>query len=244
MSSGQQTDAPTTTSISTERDWMTVLSGESLVFGLLGRALYAEPDRAWLQKLADDDVFAGSPFGESQPDVRAGLAVLQAWSRTWRNEAPSASFDDLRADYARLLIGPGRMLASPWESTYFNDERLVFQWQTLQVRAWYHRYGLEAANLHKEPDDHIGLELSFLAHLAQRGLQALAQRDDTVFDDALEAQRAFLSEHVLRWAPMWSEQVLTHARTDFFKGIALLTRGALAELAAQLQLDTVQEVRR
>lgn len=244
MSSSQPSDARSATSVSSESDWTAELSGESLIFGLLGRALHAEPDRTWLQKLADEDVFAESPFGETQADVRAGLAALQAWSRTWRDDASSASFDELRADYARLFMGPGRMLASPWESTYFNDERLVFQQQTLQVRAWYRRYGLEAAHLNQEPDDHIGLELLFLAHLAQRGLQALAQQDGIVFDDALEAQRAFLTEHLLRWAPQWCELVLTHTRTDFSKGIALLTRGALAELVAQLQLDAVQEIRR
>lgn len=233
----------TPTGIALENDWAAILTGESLVFGLLSKALYSEPDEDWLHALADGDVFAESPFGNHQPDTAAGLTLLRRWSTHWHTGAAAELLKDVQADYVRLFVGPGKMLAAPWESIYFNTERLLFQQQTVQVRAWYRRYGLEAANLHKEPDDHIGLELAFVAHLAQRGLQALEQQDSIAFDDALDAQRRFLSEHLLRWAPAWCELVITHATTDFYRGIGLLTRGALIELAALLQIDRPEEKR-
>ena len=181
-------------------DWPTALMGEVLACGLLNKALYVYPDRDWLQTLIDDEVFAQAPFAEQQPDVIAGLAALQTWTVAHRAGLSTTTFDDVCADYTRLFIGVDRVLAAPWESVYFNDERLLFQVQTQQVRQWYLRYGLEPENLHKEPDDHIGLELAFLAHLAQRGLQALEQNDPAVFEDSLAAQRGFLAEHLLKWA--------------------------------------------
>ena len=50
---------------------------------------------------------------------------------------------------------------------------MIFQEQTLHVRQWYSRFGLQVVKLHKEPDDHIGLELEFVAHLANLALQAI-----------------------------------------------------------------------
>jgi TorA maturation chaperone TorD len=236
--------APTTASLpdslpaelSAQRDWMPLLTGEALVCGLLGRLLYAEPDQAWLQTLAAEAVFDEIPFGAEQPEVLAGLELLQKWSRDHRAGLPDEVFARMRGDYARLFQGPGKLLAAPWESAQITAERQLFQGPTLQVRGWYRRFGLEAARLHTEPDDHIGLELSFLARLAQLGLEALAQADEPRLNQVLAAQRDFLKAHPLRWTPLWCDQVEQHARTCFFRGVARVTRGVLAELAATFGL--------
>ncbi len=212
-------------------NWNVVLSGEMLTCGLLGKALFAYPDRAWLQSLVDEDIFAEAPFASEQPDVAAGLAVLRGWTQANVGGIADAVFDDLRADYTRLFIGPGKVLTPPWESVQFSEERLTFQRETLQVRGWYQRFGLAPVKLYAEPDDHIGLELEFVGHLARRGLAAMAANDLGTFDQAQNAQRMFLAEHLLRWGPEWCGQVQAQAQTDFYRGIALLTRGVLTELA-------------
>ncbi len=223
-------------------DWSATLTAEMLVCGMLSRLLYEYPDAAFLQSLIDDDVFADFPFGETGPETDAGLRLLRAWSRQCGTPVSHDALDTLRVDYTRLFMGPGMVLAAPWESVYFNDERMVFQEQTLQVRAWYSQYGLELASRVHEPDDHIGLELSFIAHLAQQALQSLERNNLDQVQRALQAQRTFMSEHLLRWAPTWCEQVQQHARTNFYRGAALLTRGTLAQLSAWL--DSVAAVER
>ncbi len=217
-----------------ELNWNEVLTGEMLMFGLLGKAFYQYPERAWLQSLIDGDVFAEAPFAGDQPQVSAGLALLRQWSEAHRAGIAQSAFDDICADYTRLFIGPGKVLTPPWESVYFSEERLMFQAQTLQVRDWYRQYGLQADKLHHEPDDHIGLELEFVAHLAKSGLVALEQNDDAALQHALDAQRNFLSEHLLRWALKWCDQVQAQARMDFYRGIAQLTQGALVQSAEML----------
>jgi TorA maturation chaperone TorD len=212
-------------------DWNVVLTGEMLTCGLLGKALYAYPDRAWLQSLVNEDIFAEAPFAAEQPDVVAGLASLRGWTQANQGGIADAVFDDLRADYTRLFIGPGQVLTPPWESVQFSEERLTFQQETLQVRGWYQRFGLQPEKLYAEPDDHIGLELEFVGHLARVGLAALEANDQAAFDRAQDGQRKFLAEHLLRWGPVWCGQVQARAQTDFYRGIALLTRGVLAEAA-------------
>ena len=86
------------------------------------------------------------------------------------------------------------VVAPPWESVYFSPDRLVFQQETFQVRAWYTRFGLQSANHNKEPDDHISVELEFVAHLAELGLRALQACDRERFHETPEAQSGFLAE--------------------------------------------------
>jgi len=227
-----------------DRDWAPLLAGEALVCGLLGRLLYEEPQAAWLTSLAADGVFDDIPFGASQPAVAAGLELLQAWSQQHRAGLSTDAFAELRADYTRLFLGPGKLLAPPWESAQLTVERQLFQGHTLQVRQWYRRFGLEAARLYTEPDDHLGLELAFLAHLAQRGLEALAQSDRPRLGETLTAQRDFVKAHPLRFVAQWGDQVEQHARTDFYRGVGQVIRGVLTEFASIFNLPLPKEAAR
>ncbi len=112
---------------------------------------------------------------------------------------------------------------------------MVFQIQTLQVREWFRRFGVETEKLHQEPDDHIGLELTFISHLAMLGLKALQEKDDSRFEQILTAQRQFIAEHLLRWAPSWCNLVEEKAKTDFYRGLAMLVHGTLLSLAETLE---------
>lgn len=219
------------------------LTGQALLFGLLGRLLYQEPDREWISSLYQQDVFTESPFASEQPDIQQGLADLQRWGGTFETQLPEAQFKDLQADYMRLFVGTTQVLAAPWESVHFSRERLVFQQQTLAVRGWYRRFGLEVEKLNQEPDDHIGLQLSFLAHLASQAMSALEAGQEEQLDTLLTAQHDFLTEHLFKWENTWYALVLEHAQTDFFRGVARLVHGALAYTASLMGLSRPLEVR-
>jgi TorA maturation chaperone TorD len=232
-----------TTNLLAERDdWTDILFGEALLFNLLGRLLYAFPEGDWLRSLYTNDVFKEAPFAMDQPEVIEGLALLDRWGRSPAG-IDETSLQDLKIDNTRLFFGPGRVLAPLWESVYFTEERLVFQESTLDVRRWYQRYGLEPENLHKEPDDHIALEMAFIAHLASLSVEALETGDEDKCESLLLAQRDFANEHLLKWAAVWCQQVFENARTDFYKGIALLTRGALTELSQLLRLQITESIK-
>ncbi len=213
-------------------DWKNELMGEHLLFGLLGKVLYTELNQAWLQTLIDEDVFSESPFGAAQIEVRTGLGYLQTWKEEIQAHLTDEAFLNLRTDNTRLFVGIEKVLAPMWESVYFSEKRMVFQEETLQVRNWYRRFKLESEKLYQEPDDHIGLELAFVAFLAQLGFEALEQNDEAAFQHAVEAQRFFLSEHVCKWVFHWCELVDQHSRTNFYRGLSHLVAGALHEATA------------
>jgi TorA maturation chaperone TorD len=105
------------------------------------------------------------------------------------------------------------------------------------VRDWYARFGLTVPNLHREPDDHIGLELSFVAHLAELALQAIQTHNEEGFSEVLEAQRRFLAEHLFRWGPGWCSRLEATSDSEFYRGLTLVTCGALSELSERLAVQ-------
>ena len=217
------------------------LIGESMLMELLSRILYKEPERDWLDQLITEQVFSEVPFGSEQPEVVRGLEILRAWSKSNAGGLSDQNFSDLKLDYTRLFIGLDMLPTAPWESVYFNRERMIFQEQTMQVREWYARFGLQVENFNKEPDDHIGLEILFVAHLASLALQSIDKGDQPALDEVLQAQREFIKEHLLRWGPAWTQLLLQHAQTDFYRGIAHLTRGALIAVTELLEVSQPKE---
>ncbi len=210
------------------------LTGEALMLGLLGRLIYAPPERDALQALLDADTFAEVPFAEGRPEIAEGLEHLRAWATECGGQITDHVIESLGWDHLRLFVGVGAVLAPPFESVYFNEQRLVFQAQTFQVREWYGRFGLELRKGRSEPDDHIGLELEFLSQLALHGVAATERQDEQALQSSLISQRAFLVEHPLAWAAHWCDLVELHAESDFYQGVVRLIRGALVELAARL----------
>jgi putative dimethyl sulfoxide reductase chaperone len=207
------------------------LLGESLLFGLLGRATYNPPEKSWLDSLIQKDIFTEVPFGAAQSETQRGQEILHDWVQKNTGGLGEELIKDLKADYTHLFVGIGKVLAPPWESVYFNEDRMIFQEQTLDVRNWYHRFGLELENIHKEPDDHIGLEMSFIAYLAELGGKLLEEKDDEKFVLLNDAKRQFLSDHLLLWGPAWCALIIEHAKTDYYRGLGHLTLGALLAMA-------------
>jgi TorA maturation chaperone TorD len=226
--------------ISSEQvEWFTA---EVLLFGLLGKLLYTVPDYDWYRRLVDEDVFGELPLAADQPDVAAAWQRLQAWRAGLNGELSQDTFDALRSDYNRLFFGPGQIQAPLWESVHFNEERLLFQEQTAQVRHWYERFGLEPASTAREPEDHLGLELAFVAQLAAQALQALDTQQPAEAVALLAAQRQFLAEHPLQWVPTWYGLVDRQARTEFWRAIAQLILGALQAVADHIDSQCLLEL--
>jgi len=222
------TTEPATTRRSPEL-WATDLVAHSLAYGFLSRVIYEEPDGELLRMLAEDDVVATWPVEGDDADLAVGRELLHGCLRDWSEER----LPELRRDYTRLFIGPG-IKAAPWESVYLSRDNLVFEAQTLAVRDFYNRFGLQAPNLRREPDDHLGLELAFMLHLCTLALDALDADDQRRFEWLLGAQRTFLRVHLLRWAPRCLGLVIEHAATDYYRGAAHLALGTLQATAKAL----------
>jgi TorA maturation chaperone TorD len=218
-------EAPARVALLADPELAATLDRFAAAFTTLARLLLAAPDLSVLARVRDPELLAQWPLPQD-PDCRRGVALLAESATARETEAK------LRRDYNRLFIGPERLKAPPYESVHRSPDHLVFDRETLEVRAAYAQFGLAAPRLNQEPDDHIGLELGFLAALCVRGLDALEADDDRELARVLDAVAAFLRDHLLVWGPRCLTQAANASATYFYQGVAALGLGTLARARA------------
>lgn len=205
------------------------LQGAEMVLRFLGSALGDDPGLGTIQLVRDPDFLGDIPFAGDNPNVQKGIASLEEWGTS----VAEADDETLRAEAAeewfRICATPGRAVAPPWQSYYTDEESLLFSKETLQVRKWYKKYGLQSGKLNQEPDDHIAIMLSFLAFLAHEELEALNRGDSDAVAKLQKDQRAFLADHVQTFLPIWAERIVANSGNALYTGLALLTLGSIDE---------------
>ena len=195
------------------------LDGLATAFATLGslhRVAPSDPVLTALHELRDE-----WPLAETEEAANG----LDSWRRS---ELAHEDADAIRADLERIYGFAAVAVVSPYESVHRDPDRLVFDTSTLAVRQAYARLSLRAPALNREPDDHIGLEFGFVG---QALLQALDEPDA---GPTLGVVRAFLDDHLLAWAPVALTAVEQACATAFVRGLAQLSRGALASADAAL----------
>ena len=155
-----------------------------------------------------------------------------AQARQARLLTESAAFieavGDVRREWLRLFAGVGAPEASCLESFYVEPNRHMFGECTLAVRAIYRRHGLQIEQVHREPDDHLGLMLGFVSHLIGEEEAARAAGDEAKAEALALEQDRFLADHVLPWLAVWRYGVARHATSDYFRGAGDFVFGLVA----------------
>lgn len=200
-----------------------VLDAYAGACAFLSRLFLEAVDESLITELRDGPVLGDWPLAADEETVR-GLDLLRVGAATSREE--------LVVDHRDLFEGPDHVLACPYESVYLSDEHLTFEQETRDVRAFYQRFGLQAPSLGTEPDDHIGLELSFISHLCVLGLDAIEAADADAESAMIASVADFLEQHLLRWVDDCLDRVVEHATTDFYRGLGHLARGTVRQLRA------------
>ena len=174
-----------------------------------------EPDRELIEELRQHPIqnWLGLRLSRS-----SGAGLLDQALADLPRPLDSDSLDRLAADFADIHLVHG-LQASPNESPWLDQDQLVCQEPMFEVRDWYRHYGLVAENWRQRADDHIVLELRFIAHLA--GLAT---------DQAIVDLGRFLDQHMLRWVPLFAGRVAQRCATAYFAGVAVLTGDYLDEL--------------
>lgn len=199
------------------------LRGRTATYALLARLFRTEIDQETL------DALMGMQFptntGNSQVDRGYGMIV------DYLNHADANVLTDLAVDYVRAFIGSGNdgfSAAYPFESVYTSPKRLMMQDARDEVLALYRAAGLGKADSWKEGEDHIAVELEYLQVLGSRALEAWEAGDNAACERNLVAQRNFLTDHLMAWYPMMAGDMMKFPKTDFYRGLGVLTTGFLS----------------
>ena len=135
----------------------------------------------------------------------------------------------LAADYAATYL-THRQRVPVTESVALDDDHLERQEPMMEVRTWYRRFGVAAPDWRKMADDHLALQLAFIAHLLQGAEgDAAGQPAVTLADVA-----GFMDAHVLKWIDDFATAAASRCDTPFYAGLGMFTRCWLVALREAL----------
>jgi TorA maturation chaperone TorD len=189
-----------------------------------------EPDEAMLAALREVDFPRGLGLRLRSAQGQQALALMAEALAGLSAPASDETLDGLAVDFAEIYL-THRLRASPYESVWIDDGGLARQEPMFQVRTYYRRHGLAAADWAAKADDHLVLQLLFIGHLLSEPKP-----------EAISEAATFMDEHLLRWVGRFAEQVATRCATPYFAGVAGLTAAYVEELR-DLLADVIQEPR-
>lgn len=155
------------------------------------------------------------------PSGEAGLAraVLRL------AEVPAAvSLEALRACRERLFGHTTRGALSAYETEY-GDDTAFQQPQTLgDLSGFLAAFGLQIDPAGRERVDHVSAECEFMAFLARKEAHALEHDDAEMLLETRRAARAFLRDHLGRFAPALGRLAAREDPDGFYGALADLCR--------------------
>ncbi len=125
-------------------------------------------------------------------------------------ELDTSQLDLLAADFAAIYLN-NRYSTSPCESVWLSDEHLACERPMFELREIYAAAGLQPADRGQRFDDHLVLQLHYLAHALSR---------PTV--DGVQLAK-FIDEHLGYWFPEFAQRVSLRCASFFYAALAELT---------------------
>ncbi|MVX57479.1 TorD/DmsD family molecular chaperone [Parasutterella muris] len=199
-------------------DYLELLDLE-INYKVISRLFGEEIDQAaadWLLSLGLDD-FCDEPL------IRRGAQIIH---EELTKELPDNYLDLLAAEYAAAFIGTaGSKAAYPYESVYTSPQQLVMQKAFEDVRNILNAHGV--FNDSKLYDDHIAIELQYLAYLVEKLRNT--EENSPEYEPLIEDQESFLDDHIHNLVPKFTSKIKASVRSRFYLGAAMMLAGAVRE---------------
>lgn len=199
-------------------EMVTLAYARESLYRLLARIYILEIDWPFLVALRSMEF----PDFVVNPELNEGYSLLQEFLANTKEE----DIEDLAVDYAGVFLAAGiahGLAAFPYESVYVSKTHMIGQESKSHVAGMYASRGLSlAGNLPKAPEDHVAMELEYMACLCRE----MAEADDNA-ESLLQEQKVFFETHLLNWVPLFCRDVDKYAQTDFYRAIGKITAGFL-----------------
>lgn len=184
----------------------------SAQYALLASVLLRPPDTGFLARLSKLQ-------GTATPLGLAHIALGEA--------AASASPEAVKREYSDLFIGVGRGELVPYASYYltgFLNERPL-----ARLRGDMNRLGLERAQDHNDPEDHLGTLLEIMSGFAGGR-----------FDASAADEAAFFAQHVDPWAGRFFADLEKAKVASFYRAVGAVGRLFIGIEAEGFAMETWQ----
>lgn len=130
---------------------------------------------------------------------------------------------ELATDHASCLLGMSSHPVAPYASVYTSTKHLMMQEMRDQAVRAYAKAGFVVDDVCRIPEDHVSIELGFMAALLERA----AAGDGNEAPQAYRAYRDFVANHALAWMPQFCDELERYACAPFYRGAAQMLRALL-----------------
>ncbi|GIU23410.1 molecular chaperone [Shewanella sp. MBTL60-007] len=206
---------------------------------ILHHCLIRYPEADFINGLKECDVAGSWPEFGGREQNSTGRQLLGDFLKQWSSEESAEDAEKalitLKLDYGQLFFGPGEPTAVPQGSVYLCEEQLINDRTTVELMDFYRAHGVELQLDYKQPIDHIGL---FFAVLDQTFGRLQSESDNQAL---IRFTQVLLQQHLLPWAMRCCQLANEHAKTDFYRGFALLTTDFLLQLQQDFQVLPVDK---
>ena len=192
------------------------------LYGFLAAVFRAELTVPFLRRLREPG-FAGPLLG-------AGVV----FDESFLTGSEPTVIEELAVEYALLFVGPGKHIP-PIAAYHLDQERSsVHGPSTEWVREYIEQTGFAYRPEHAELPDHLAVELEFMQHLSGKQARALRDGDVNEARRLWDAQRTFVTGHMVEWLPIFCDEVVANATHSFYAQMATLLRKFIALEAEEL----------
>ncbi len=154
----------------------------------------------------------GADHGELGPrSTDAAHRFCEIWER---NDSQVSL--QRRREFARLFLS--RRSIHPYESVYLGARKRLMDDPWVEVCAFYREAGMQKGPEELHPEDHLSVELGFMA--------CLAFLTDL---DLSGLERRFLDEHLVRWVPQVCRDIEARPDASSYRVVARFTRAMVEE---------------
>lgn len=188
----------------------------------------------WFLNPPDAQRLASLPRREEAEPPQPLDLLDAAWQALADAGLSSGGQDALGVEFTRLFTGvqEGMGPPPPFESVW-REQRLVGE-TTAKVIEIYQSSGFADIEPSAGPQDHIAVELKFIALLALRESEAWQAGDAALAITRMTQQDQFLRLHPLTWVPGWVDAVMAQARDPLFAALTGLVKAGLNQAEAEL----------
>ncbi len=192
--------------------------GRIKMYRFLSTLMRDEIERALWDRLRSDlfvDAIRNEAESLPSSDLKLGFSRLCAYLQSVNSEE---GYDLLRYEYADIFLNSGQDPAFPYESVAMTREPQVCGEPLFEVRKAYREAGVHKSQDYPDLDDHVAVELDFMAYLCHQEQEREGQQ-------ILEAQRNFLVNHLQPFAVEFSAVLGKSAQSEFYRGLAEMILG-------------------
>ncbi len=150
-------------------------------------------------------------------DLQSGFSRLATFLQ---HADPDEGYNALRYEYADIFLNAGPDPVFPYESAVVVREPVLCQDPIFEVREAYRKAGAHKNPDYPDLDDHIAVELDFMAFLCRK-------EQEEPGPEIFALQKDFLTKHLQPWSVELAAVLGKSAQSDFYRGLAEIVLGFL-----------------